>query len=285
MFNEAAKKKINDLERELRTLRDLQQRQSQPRIAIPSGALAIGRRLPWVAYKLTWTYINSTYGYGLSWLPEVTGTTGPTYWGSEIDACVHASEDSGFYTWPKFDIVGIGTWLVITKIMFNNEGSGNGSAVSSFTYWGQLQFLDTETQFSYPLGQDFSLELEFTSVHNGGAGLNKANTLEFQTLIQVGRKPNGAPSPDIPMSLWMSFILQFSHRRLPNTLVEASFEKPLLNASVLFIRLDPEDLRRVRMLLPGDGVEEVDPPPDPEPDPDPLPDPGENTPPGGPTPP
>lgn len=252
MFTESQSKKVNDVERELRTLRDLVRQQSQPRIAVPAGAMAIGKRLPWVAYTLQWSYINSTYGYGLSWSPE-TEISGPTYWGSEIDCGIHASEDNGTGSWPKFDIVGVGTWLAIAKVRFENEGSGNGSAVSAHTYWGQLAFTDTETQFSYPLGQNFSLELEFTSVHSGGAGLNKVSTMEFEALIQVDRKGNGAPTPDIPMSLWISFLLQYSHRSFPNTLVSATYEKPLLDASVLFIRLDPEPLRRVRMVMPGEG--------------------------------
>lgn len=267
MFNEQSKKKINDLEREIRTLRDLQQRQSQPRIAIPSGALAIGRRLPWVCYKLTWTYIDSGTGYGLYWLPEVTGVTGQTYWGSEKDVSIHASEENGgngAYAWPKFDFVGHGTWLAIVNVQYKPLGVNTTSSgvVDCHTFFTHLAFYDQVPEFAYLMGQDF---YTITQLSRSGAD---AINIEHQALISVDRRSAyNLPTPDSPFELWISFHVGYTFYRLPTpaTLVTASNDIAPFSARITFIKLDSETMRRNRLLLPGDGVEIVDPPPDPDP--------------------
>lgn len=271
-FNKDAESRIADLEK---TVDNLNRRLSA-RSYGNQGATPIGFRMPWVSFKLDWTYTSSTYGYEMFWLPENIGVTGETYWGSETDCCIHASEDDGFHPWPKFEIVGRGTWLSIFTVEFPIQLYGSTTKVMENNYRCQFGFLDTTPDIIYMPGtQTQYASLSFPTVWTVGS--SPAHTLQFHTVFTA----SGNITPANPRFFQLYFLHYFFAREEgSSSILYADYQRELFTAGITFIRMDPEPKRKTRFLMPGDGEVEVTPDPEPEPDP-----PGEITPPGGPTPP
>ena len=260
-FASNPERRLLDLERKVQSLESAQAGRNYG----SRGSNPIGWRVPWVRHSLV---ADDTGSNQTLFLEPSTASNG--WFGSEVDTLIHRMPENGSNGQRGFQIVGRGTWLMYVWVNFSYSLLTEGSA-RLYLHYGHL-WPSYSASFITPLGR--AEQQDHTLLHVGflDTGILFSKTMQFCWPFNV----QGNVTPAAPQELYLRFLSP--ERNVRSSGLTLGTKLPT-DAVVMFVRLDSEAKRDVEILLAGDGVEEIEPPP-----PGPTPNPDENFP-GGPPPP